>query len=84
MNWTRAIRGRPEGLSLAYYRLYMMSGPEGRFVGFEEIEADDDVEAARLAEAHLGKHPMELWCSKRKVRSYPAASPPSAGKPLGN
>lgn len=68
---------------MAYYRLYMMSGPEGRFVGFEEIEAIDDVEAARLAEAYLGKHPMELWCGKRKVRSYPADGDASGGASSG-
>lgn len=61
------------GPGLAYYRLYILSRPEGRFVGFEEIEAVDDVEAARLAEAHIGAQPLELWCGKRKVKSFPAA-----------
>ena len=68
---------------MAYYRLYMMSGPEGRIIGFEEIEAIDDVEAARLAEAHLGKHSMELWCGKRKVRSYAAEGDRPGGAPSG-
>ena len=63
---------------LAYYRLYILSRPEGRFVGFEEIEAADDIEAARLAEAHLGKQPLELWCGKRKVKSFPASDGPAA------
>lgn len=57
---------------MAYYRLYILSGPDGRFVGFEEIEAADDVEAARAAEAHVGAQPLELWCGKRKVKSFPA------------
>ena len=60
------------GASLAYYRLYLLSGPAGRFIGFEEIEAVDDVEAIRLAERHLGPQPLELWCGNRKVKSFAA------------
>ena len=60
------------GEELAYYRLYLMSSPDGRFIGFEEIEAEDDVEAVRLAERHLGPQPLELWCGKRKVRAFAA------------
>lgn len=54
---------------MAYYRLYILSRPDGRFVGFEEIEAVDDVDAVRQAETHVGAHPLELWCGKRKVKS---------------
>lgn len=57
---------------MAYYRLYMLSGANGRFVGFEEIEAADDSEALRLAEPFQGDKPLELWCGSRKVRSIPA------------
>ncbi len=57
---------------MAYYRLYMLADPGGKFVGFEEIEAADDVEAVRAAEAHLGKLALELWCGKRKVRTFPS------------
>lgn len=57
---------------MAYYRLYVLSGPGGRFVGFEEIEAADDVEAVRRAQAHLGAKPLELWCGERRVKSFPA------------
>jgi hypothetical protein len=64
------VTGR--GTTLQYYRLYMMAEPGGRFVGFEEIEAGDDVEAVRLAEAHPGTKARELWCGKRKVRTFPA------------
>jgi hypothetical protein len=56
---------------VGYYRLYMLAEPGGKFTGFEEIEADDDVEAVRLAEAFLGARALELWCGKRKVRSFP-------------
>jgi len=52
----------------------MLSAPEGRFIGFEEIEADDDVQAVRRAEAFAGDRPLELWCGARKVRSIPAAT----------
>lgn len=58
---------------MAYYRLYILSGQQGRFVGFEEIEAADDPEAVHAAEGHIGAHPLELWCGKRKVKSFPAA-----------
>ena len=57
---------------MAYYRLYMLGSIDGRFVGIEEIEAADDVEAVRSAEQHAGAQPLELWCGKRKVKSFPA------------
>jgi len=57
---------------VAYYRLYLLANPDGRFVGFEEFESADDVEAARVAEAHVGEQPLELWCGKRKVKTFPA------------
>lgn len=57
---------------MAYYRLYRLSEPAGHFVGFEEIEAEDDVAAARLAEGRSGAQPLELWCGQRKVRTFPA------------
>jgi hypothetical protein len=50
----------------------LLDGADGRFVGFEEIEAVDDVEAVRLAAGHEGPQPLELWCGKRKVKSFPA------------
>lgn len=74
----RPIRGSVRGADLAYYRLYILSRPEGRFVGFEEIEAADDVEAARQAETHLGAQPLELWCGKRKVKSFAPVGDPAA------
>lgn len=58
---------------MAYYRLYLVEG--GRFVGFEELEAADDIEALRLAERHHESRAVELWCGKRKVRSLPAGRP---------
>ncbi len=61
----------PTGGKVVYYRLYLMNRPEGRFVGFEEIEAPDDVEAVRAAERHCGRQPLELWCGKRKVKTFP-------------
>jgi hypothetical protein len=57
---------------MAYYRLYLLSAPDGHFIGFEELEAADDVEAIRLAERHLGPQPLELWCGKRKIRTFAA------------
>lgn len=57
---------------MAYYRLYRLSDPAGHFVGFEEIEAEDDAAAVHLAEGHSGTQPLELWCGQRKVRAFPA------------
>jgi hypothetical protein len=62
---------------MVYYRLYRLGDAAGRFVGFEEIDAADDVEAVRASEQHCGPHPLELWCGKRKVKSFAA----KAGKP---
>ena len=59
---------------MAYYRLYLLSAPEGRFVGFEEIEAADDVEAVHRAQEFVGERPLELWCGTRKVHFIPAAT----------
>ena len=57
---------------MAYYRLYLLAEPGGKFVGFEEIEAADDVDAVRQAEGYIGPQALELWCGKRKVRAFPA------------
>ena len=64
------------GYDVAYYRLYVLSGPQGRFIGFEEFEANDDVEAVHRSHGFLGPHPLELWCGKRKVRAFPAPEAP--------
>ena len=58
------------GGSMAYYRLYRLAEPGGRFVDFEEIEAADDADATRQAEAYAGAQALELWCGKRKVKSF--------------
>jgi hypothetical protein len=56
---------------MAYYRLYRLAEPGGKFIGFEEIEAEDDAAALREAEAHRGPKALELWCGKRKVKALP-------------
>jgi hypothetical protein len=55
---------------MGYYRLYLIEN--GRFVGFEEIEAADDADALRIAEQRNGTHAVELWCGKRMVNSLAA------------
>lgn len=55
---------------MAYYRLYRLAEPGGKFVGFEEIEAEDDVGAVQQAEVFAGPQALELWCGKRKVKSF--------------
>jgi hypothetical protein len=59
-----------------YYRLYLLSRSDGHFIGCEELEALDDVEAVRLAERRRGTYGLELWCGKRRVKSFPAVPPP--------
>ena len=71
---TDRVSERRGGGRQLYYRLYRLSGPEGRFVGFEEIEAVDDVAAVHAALAWCGPYPLELWCGKRKVKSFAADS----------
>ena len=58
---------------VGYYRLYLLDGPKGRFVGFEEIEAADDAEAVRIADERPDSHARELWCGKRKVKNFAAS-----------
>ena len=58
---------------MAYYRLYLLHAGSGRFVGFEEIEAVDDGAAARLADDNHPGRARELWCGKRKVKTYAAS-----------
>ena len=59
---------------MGYYRLYLLDGPNGRFIGIEEFEAADDAEAVRLAEQLPGRNARELWCGKRKVKTLAAKS----------
>jgi hypothetical protein len=59
---------------MGYYRLYRLAEPGGKFVGFEEIEAEDDAVAVAQAEAFAGAQALELWCGKRKVRSFASAT----------
>ena len=60
---------------MVYYRLYTLGSPGGAFIGAEEISAIDDVEAVRLARTMEGDRPMELWCGKRKVKSFGLLQP---------
>lgn len=62
---------REPGGSMAYYRLYLLGGPTGRFVGFEEFEAADDDAAIAVAEGHAATLALELWCGTRKVHAIP-------------
>jgi hypothetical protein len=57
--------------AVGYYRLYLVNPVNGRFVGFEEIEAPDDVQAVHMAGHYSGSQALELWCGKRKVKSFP-------------
>ncbi len=54
-----------------HYRLYYMSPQTGHIERYDEFEAPDDGQATRMAEAQLGKQPLELWSGHRKLRRYP-------------
>ena len=54
------------------YRLYTLKEEDGPFLDFEDLTALDDVEAVRAVKPSTGARPMELWCGKRKVKSFPA------------
>ena len=69
---SESLEAGDSGGQVVYYRLYLLSGPGGRFVGFEEIEAADDLEAVRMAQSFAGPQPLELWCGKRRVKTFPA------------
>lgn len=56
---------------LINYRLYTLREAGGPFVDFEDLSAQDDVEAVRIVRPTTGIRPMELWCGKRKVKSFP-------------
>ncbi len=53
------------------YRLYTLREADGPFIDFEDLTAEDDVEAVRMVKPATGVRPMELWCGKRKVKSFP-------------
>ncbi len=48
------------------YRAYLLN-QEDRIVGFEVIEAPDDVEALMHARALAEKNPVELWDRSRRI-----------------
>jgi hypothetical protein len=57
---------------MSYYRLLFMKSADGPVIGTEEISARDDVEAVHIASERVGPRPLELWCDKRKVKSFDA------------
>jgi hypothetical protein len=63
---------------MGYYRLYTLNQADGHFMCADELSAVDDVEAVRLVRAMTSERPMELWCGKRKVKSFPEFHPEPA------
>jgi hypothetical protein len=59
-----------------YYRLYYVKG--GHFAGFDGFSAEDDVDAVRQAEILAEGRHAELWCGKRKVRTFNASADAAA------
>jgi hypothetical protein len=73
-----ALRLERKGPNMPEYRLYTLREADGPFVAFENISALDDVDAVRIARAFKCARPMELWCGKRRVKSFPAFQPEAA------
>lgn len=58
---------------MTFYRLHFRSLENGRIRGIEEIEADTDLEASRLAARRAGRRPAELWREDHLIRSFDGA-----------
>ena len=61
---------------MAYYRLYHRRN--GHIFGVEELWAEDDLRAVRLAQGKLGGDFADLWCGARRIASFDPAIQPSA------
>jgi len=50
---------------MAYYRVCFIKN--GRHLCFDEFLAEDDIQALKEAERHVGDESAELWCGDRRV-----------------
>jgi hypothetical protein len=53
---------------MPYYRLYHVK--HDHFAGVDDFEAVDDVQAVRHAGSLDGTATAELWCGKRKIKTF--------------
>lgn len=53
---------------MAFYRLFFVR--DGHFVRCEEILADGDAVARQIAGSRVGGLDLELWCGRRRVKSF--------------
>ena len=69
---------------MPYYRLYHIK--HDRFAGVDDFEVADDVAAVRHAATLNGSATAELWCGKRKIKTFEPAPDPARGgeRPTGN
>ena len=61
---------------MVYYRLYHIS--DAHFCRVEEFNAEDDLQAVRQAGARLATGAAELWCGKRRVKTFGQQPPAQA------
>ena len=52
------------------YRIYFVRGQN--FVGFEDLVAEDDVQAVRAVAERSGEQACELWCGAKRIKRFPA------------
>ena len=57
---------------MSYYRLYFMHSFSGHIERFDEIEAEEDVDAVAQAFDQQGDLAIEVWCEHRKVARFEA------------
>lgn len=63
---------------MAIYKLYHRT--RGSFFHFDEIDADEDGEAQRLAQQLRADLDCELWQGRRRVVAYPPLADADAGR----
>jgi hypothetical protein len=51
-----------------YYRLYHVK--DDHFAGVDDFEAPDDLQAIHHAKTLDGTAAAELWCGKRKIKTF--------------
>ena len=63
-----------DGRFMATYRLYLLNPRTNRIQGFEEYEADGDVEAIERADRSRDRAPLELWSGCKKIHRIEAVA----------
>lgn len=52
---------------MSHYRLYYLNSAHGHIESAKDIEASDDADAIKAAQALVSDRPIEIWSGTRKV-----------------